>query len=79
MHSYFCGFMDEYYEEKEKKLLKDAQSFLVQRWEPRPRYKPVVMIKGEGLNVWDAKEKKYLDFMSQLYNVHIGMGNHKSI
>ena len=61
--------------EKEKKLLDEAKKYLVQRWEPRQDYKPVVMTHGEGLNIWDAKGKRYLDFMSQLYNVHIGMGN----
>ena len=60
---------------KEKKLLNEAKKYLVQRWEPRPGYKPVVMTRGKGLNVWDSKGKRYLDFMSQLYNVHIGMGN----
>jgi len=25
--------------------------------------------------MWDAKGRRYLDFISQLYNVHIGMGN----
>lgn len=67
--------MNEYDENKEKQLLEDAKKYLVQRWEPRSGHKPVVMTRGEGLNVWDMKGKKYLDFMSQLYNVHIGMGN----
>ena len=61
--------------ENEKQLLDEAKKYLVQRWEPRQGYKPLVMTRGEGLNVWDAKGKRYLDFMSQLYNVHIGMGN----
>ena len=61
--------------ENETKLLDEAKKYLVQRWEPRQGYKPLVMTRGEGLNVWDAKGKRYLDFMSQLYNVHIGMGN----
>ena len=67
--------MNEYNENKEKQLLEDAKKYLVKRWEPRSGHKPVVMTRGEGLNVWDMKGKKYLDFMSQLYNVHIGMGN----
>ena len=68
-------FMVDFSEKKDKELLEDAKSYLVQRWEPRPGYKPVVMTKGEGVYMWDAKGKKYLDFISQLYNVHIGMGN----
>ena len=66
-------------EKKEKQLQDEAKKYLVQRWEPRQGYKPLVMTRGEGLNVWDAKGKRYLDFMSQLYNVHIGMGNRAPI
>lgn len=61
---------------KSKKLLEEAKKYLVQRWEPRPDGpKPIVMTKGEGIYMWDASGKKYIDFISQLYNVHIGMGN----
>lgn len=61
---------------KSEKLLDEAKSYLVQRWEPRPDGpKPIVMTKGEGIYMWDASGKKYIDFISQLYNVHIGMGN----
>lgn len=37
------------------------------------------MVKGEGAVFWDAEGKRYLDFISQLYNVHIGLGNKKVI
>jgi len=67
--------MSQFSEKKEEKLLKDAEAYLVQRWEPRPGHKPIVMVKGEGVHMWDAKGRRYLDFISQLYNVHIGMGN----
>lgn len=71
--------MTKFSEEKEKKLLQDAKAYLVQRWEPRPGYKPIVMTKGDGVYMWDAKGKKYLDFISQLYNVHIGLNNKEAI
>jgi taurine--2-oxoglutarate transaminase len=67
--------MSKFSEKKDKQLKEDASTYLVQRWEPSVRYKPLVMVKGEGVNMWDASGKKYLDFISQLYNVHIGMGN----
>jgi taurine--2-oxoglutarate transaminase len=67
--------MSQFSEKKDKQLKEDASTYLVQRWEPSVRYKPLVMVKGEGVNMWDASGKKYLDFISQLYNVHIGMGN----
>ncbi len=64
---------------KTQKMMEDAKKYLVQRWEPQQRYKPVVMTHGEGVNIWDTSGKKYLDFMSQLYNVHIGLGNRVAI
>ena len=67
--------MSKFSEKKDKQLQNDASKYLVQRWEPSARHKPLVMVKGEGVNMWDASGKKYLDFISQLYNVHIGMGN----
>ena len=70
--------MSNYSDEKEKRLVEDASTYLVQRWEPSA-HKPIVMVKGQGVNMWDASGKKYLDFISQLYNVHIGMGNRVAI
>jgi len=67
--------MSQFSEKKDKQLKEDASKYLVQRWEPSVRHKPLVMVKGEGVHMWDASGKKYLDFISQLYNVHIGMGN----
>ena len=67
--------MSQFSEKKDKQLKADASTYLVQRWEPSARYKPLIMVKGEGVYMWDASGKKYLDFISQLYNVHIGMGN----
>ena len=66
--------MTQFSDKKDKQLQEDASTYLVQRWEPTV-HKPLVMVKGEGVYMWDAAGKKYLDFMSQLYNVHIGMGN----
>ncbi len=67
--------MSQFSEKKDKQLKEDASTYLVQRWEPSARHKPLIMVKGEGVHMWDAAGKKYLDFISQLYNVHIGMGN----
>ncbi|MFP3951465.1 MAG: aspartate aminotransferase family protein [Candidatus Bathyarchaeia archaeon] len=61
----------------EEELLRDAKAYLVQRWEPRPGYEPIIMTKGEGVYFWDAKGNRYLDLISQLYNVHIGLGNNE--
>jgi len=52
---------------------------LVQRWEPRPGYEPLILVRGEGVHFYDAKGKRYLDLISQLYNVHIGLNNREVI
>jgi taurine--2-oxoglutarate transaminase len=68
--------MTDFSEKKAETLREEASKYLVQRWEPRSNGpKPIVMTKGEGIYMWDASGKKYIDFISQLYNVHIGMGN----
>jgi taurine--2-oxoglutarate transaminase len=70
------GSMTDFSDKKAEKLREEASKFLIQRWEPRPDGpKPIVMTKGEGIYMWDAGGKKYIDFISQLFNVHIGMGN----
>lgn len=69
-----------YYSEDEvNRLYADAKAYLIQRWEPRPGYKPLILIGGEGVHFWDAKGKRYLDLISQLYNVHIGLNNREVI
>lgn len=50
-----------------ERLYGDAKAYLVQRREPRPGYERLILTHGEGVNFWDAKGKKYLDLISQLY------------
>jgi len=66
-------------EEKVKSLYADAKAYLIGRWEPRPGYEEPIVTKTEGAYFWDARGKRYLDFISQLYNVHVGLGNKKII
>jgi len=65
-----------YYKKDEVDLLyADAKAYLIRRWEPRPGYKPRILTHSEGVHFWDASGKRYLDLISQLYNVHIGLNN----
>jgi len=68
-----------YTENEVKDLHADAKAYLVQRWEPRPGYEPLILVRGEGVHFYDAKGKRYLDLISQLYNVHIGLNNREVI
>jgi taurine--2-oxoglutarate transaminase len=66
-------------EDEVNRLYSDAKSYIIRRWEPRPGYKPLILTGGEGVYFWDASGKKYLDLISQLYNVHIGLNNREVI
>ena len=68
-----------YSEDEVKRLYSEANAYLIPRWEPRPGYEAPMVVGGEGVYFWDVKGKRYLDFMSQLYNVHIGLNNREVI
>ncbi len=57
-----------------EQLYRAAESHLIKRWEPRPGYRPPIVVGGEGAIFWDASGRRYIDLISQLYNVHVGMG-----
>ena len=57
-----------------EQLYRSAESHLIKRWEPRPEYRPPIVVRGEGAIFWDASGRRYIDLISQLYNVHVGMG-----
>jgi taurine--2-oxoglutarate transaminase len=68
-----------YSKEDVDRLQADAKAYIMMRWEPRAGHDPPVITHGEGVYFWDTAGKKYLDLMSQLYNVHIGLGNQEII
>ncbi len=62
----------EYYE--------DARRYLLKPWYSRtePTYEPLI-VGGEGAYFFDAYGKRYLDFLSQLFNVNLGIANKKVV
>ncbi len=61
-----------YYEDAEKHLLKP--------WLTRPLpHRDPLIIGGKGARFYDAAGKEYLDFLSQLFNVSLGIGNRKVV
>ncbi len=66
-------------EDEVKRLYEDARAYLIQRWEPRPGVEEPIVVWGEGAYFYDARGKRYIDLISQLYNVHIGLGNREII
>jgi taurine--2-oxoglutarate transaminase len=55
-------------------LYQDAEKYLLKPWLTRgiPDVEPLIT-NGEGARFQDARGKKYLDFLSQLFNVNLGM------
>jgi taurine---2-oxoglutarate transaminase len=41
-------------------------------WGAQGPWKPIPIVRGEGVYIWDAEGKRYLDWASQLVNVNIG-------
>jgi taurine--2-oxoglutarate transaminase len=65
--------------EKLKKLHRYSDEFLLKPWRTRePEAEPLI-VGGEGAYFYDAKGKKYLDFLSQLFNVNLGLQNKRVI
>jgi len=48
-------------------------------WAIQSQVNPIPAVRSEGVYFWDADDKRYLDFSSQLMNVNIGHGNQKVI
>jgi len=68
-----------YSKDEVERLYADASAYLIPRWEPRPGFRPLILVGGEGVYFHDAGGKRYLDLISQLYNVHIGLNNREVI
>jgi taurine--2-oxoglutarate transaminase len=41
-------------------------------WSAQGNWNPIPIVRGEGVYIWDANGKRYLDWASQLVNVNIG-------
>lgn len=48
-------------------------------WTAQASVNPISMTRAEGVWFWDANDKRYLDFASQLMNVNVGHGNRRII
>ncbi|MFQ6054068.1 MAG: aminotransferase class III-fold pyridoxal phosphate-dependent enzyme, partial [Candidatus Bathyarchaeia archaeon] len=58
----------------------DAAKYLLKPWRTRPLpYRDPLVIGGDGAYFFDAAGKKYLDFLSQLFNVNLGMRHRRVV
>ncbi len=59
-----------------KKLYADHDNYILKSFIPwPPRIKEPFIVSGEGAYFYDAEGKRYLDFVSQLFNINVGFKN----
>ena len=53
-------------------LVKKNKSTTLTSWMKQNAWHPLSMVRANGIYFWDADDKRYLDWSSQLINVNIG-------
>jgi len=53
-------------------VVQESKEHTFVSWNAQAAWNPLVMERGEGVYVWDADGKRYIDWSSQLVNVNIG-------
>lgn len=63
-----------------KAFYEDADRYLLKPWRTRgtPEVEPLI-VGGQGARFLDAKGREYLDFLSQLFNVNLGIRHRKVV
>jgi taurine--2-oxoglutarate transaminase len=56
-----------------------SKHYTMYSWSAGDSVDPIPFVRGEGVWLWDAAGKRYLDWNSQAMSVHIGHGNKKVI
>ena len=56
-------------------LVQRNKAHTLTSWTAQDDWKPLSMVKAEGVYFWDADGKRFLDWSSQLFNVNIGHAN----
>ncbi len=53
-------------------IAQQNKDYTLVSWHDQGSWKPTTIVRGEGVYIWDADGKRYLDWASQLVNVNIG-------
>ena len=64
---------------KYTKAIGALKHYTMYSWSAGDSVDPIPFVRGEGVWLWDAAGKRYLDWNSQAMSVHIGHGNKKVI
>ncbi len=60
---------------KHAELVARNKTFTLSSWTAQSAWNPISMVRAEGVYFWDADDKRYLDWSSQLFNVNAGHGH----
>ena len=55
-----------------KEIVDLNKEYTFYSWSNQGQVNPIPMVRAEGVYFWDADEKRYLDFASQLVNTNVG-------
>ncbi len=53
-------------------IAQQNKDYTLVSWHDQGTWNPTTIVRGEGVYIWDAEGKRYLDWASQLVNVNIG-------
>jgi len=56
-------------------LIQKNKDYTLTSWSMQAAWNPILVERGEGVYIYDANGKRYLDWSSQLVNVNIGHGH----
>ena len=52
-------------------IVEKSKDYTLVSWSAQGAWNPVPIERGEGVYVWDASGKRYMDWSSQLVNVNV--------
>ncbi|MBI1257294.1 MAG: aminotransferase class III-fold pyridoxal phosphate-dependent enzyme [Chloroflexi bacterium] len=60
-------------------ITQQNKDYTLASWSVQGAWNPIPIVKGDGVYIWDAEGKRYLDWASQLVNVNIGHSHPKVV
>jgi taurine--2-oxoglutarate transaminase len=57
------------------KLVAQNKAHTLTSWTAQQDWNPISIVRGEGVYFWDADDRRYLDWSSQLFNLNLGHGH----
>lgn len=62
-----------------EEIVHQNRQFTLASWQAQSGWKPLSMVRADGVYFWDGDDKRFIDWSSQLINVNIGHNHPKVI